>query len=210
MTKHRTRDEWVAEILDAAAGRIVAEGYSNLTMESIAAHTSLSKGGVYRYFRNKRDVALALFERVYNNSMDFDYDDIVGWNLSIAETIQRLLVVRRNAEQLRQDHVIWVQLIPETLWDEGFKQHRTRLFEALRGKFEELVRRIVARDGLVIHPESESRFQHYVYYGLVLREGMTFHSVMGLPLEEQGEMYRQFIELFVKDVFAGQVPTSRS
>lgn len=205
MTKHRKKDEWVTEILDAAAARIVEEGYSNLTMESIAARTTLSKGGVYRYFGNKRDVALALFQRVYKNAVDFDVEDIVSRNVPMRDTIQHLLVVRREADQLRQDHNIWVQLIPETLWDEGFRKERQRLFDMLVAKFEELFRKLAERDGLVIAPEVEPAFKRYVYLGLVLREGMTFQSVLGLSIEEQGEMYRHFIGVFVKEVFGDQL-----
>jgi len=207
MTKHRKKEEWVEEILDAAADRIVAEGYSNLTMESIAAHTTLSKGGVYRYFGNKRDVALALFERVYNNSMNFAFEDILAWNTSIEETIQRLLVVRRDANDVRRDQNIWVQLVSETLWDEAFRKQRVELFAQLRTKIEDLIRRIALRDGLVIAPERELAFTRFVYYGLVLREGMALQSVVGLPIEEQGEMYRQFVGVFVKEVFGDQVPS---
>ena len=205
MTKHRKKEEWVTEILDAAATRIVEEGYSNLTMEAIAARTTLSKGGVYRYFGNKRDVALALFQRVYKNAVDFDIDDIVSRNVPMRDTIQHLLVVRREADQLRQDHNIWVQLIPETLWDEGFRKERQRLFNLLVGKFEELFRKLAERDGLVIAPELEPAFKRYVYLGLVLREGMTFQSVLGLSIEEQGEMYRHFIGVFVKEIFGDQL-----
>ncbi len=209
MTKHRKKEEWVAEILDAAATQIMKEGYSNLTMEAIAARTSLSKGGVYRYFGNKRDVAMALFQRVYKNSTDFDFEEILAWNTSIEETIRRMLVVRREAEQVRQDHNIWVQLIPETLWDEGFRQERVRLFQLILDKFEELIRRIAARDGLVIPPDRDSEFKRYVYLGMVLREGMTFQSVLGLPIEAQGELYRHFVSVFVREVFGDQV-VSRS
>jgi len=205
MTKHRKKEEWVTEILDAAATRIVEDGYSNLTMEAIAARTTLSKGGVYRYFGNKRDVALALFQRVYKNAVDFDIDDIVSRNVPMRDTIQHLLVVRREADQLRQDHNIWVQLIPETLWDEGFRKERQRLFNLLVGKFEELFRKLAERDGLVIPPELEPAFKRYVYLGLVLREGMTFQSVLGLSIEEQGEMYRHFIGVFVKEIFGDQL-----
>lgn len=205
MTKHRKKEEWVEEILDAAAAKIVEEGYSNLTMEAIAARTTLSKGGVYRYFSNKRDVALALFQRVYRNSMDFDVDEIVGRDVPIQNTIQHLLVVRREARQLRQDHNIWVQLVPETLWDDAFREERKRLFALMEAKYEELFRRLAARDGLEIRPEVEPAFKRYVYLGLVLREGMTFQSVLGMPIEEQGEMYRHFITVFVKEVFGDQL-----
>jgi AcrR family transcriptional regulator len=207
MTKHRKKEEWVEEILDAAADRVVAEGYSNLTMESIAAHTTLSKGGVYRYFSNKREVALALFERVYRNSMNFEVAEILAWNTSIEETIQRLLVVRRDANDVRRDQNIWVQLVSETLWDDAFRERRVELFSELRGRIEDLIRRIAQRDGLAIEPDKDLAFSRFVYYGLVLREGMALQSVVGLPIEEQGEMYRQFVGVFVKEVFGDQVPS---
>ncbi|MFW5739420.1 MAG: TetR/AcrR family transcriptional regulator, partial [Myxococcota bacterium] len=163
MTKHRKKEEWIDEILNAAAARIVEEGYPNLTMEAIAARTTLSKGGVYRYFSNKRDVALALFQRVYMNSVDFDIDEIVALNLSIENTIRHLLESHREAAQLQQDHSIWVQLIPETLWDEGFREERKRLFSMLEAKYASLFRRIAERDGLVIGPDVEPAFERYVY-----------------------------------------------
>ncbi len=205
MTKHRKREEWVAEILDAAATRIVEEGYSNLTMEAIAARTTLSKGGVYRYFANKRDVALVLFQRVYRNAMDFDSEEVVAMNLPLQNTIQHLMLERRHPDELRRDHNIWVQLIPETLWDEGFRDARQQLFQLLEAKFEELFRRIAQRDGLIIHPGVEPAFRRYVRLGLILREGMTFQSVLGLPIEEQGEMYRHFLQAFAKEVFGDQL-----
>ena len=34
---------------------------------------------------------------------------------------------------------------------------------------------------------------------------MTFQSVLGMPLEEQGELYRQLITTFVKEVFGEQL-----
>lgn len=34
---------------------------------------------------------------------------------------------------------------------------------------------------------------------------MALQSVIGLPIEEQGEMYRQFVGVFVKEVFGDQL-----
>jgi AcrR family transcriptional regulator len=207
MTKHRKKEEWIEQILDAAASQVVEEGYSKLTMEGIAARTSLSKAGVYRYFGNKRDVALALFQRVYMHSADFDFDEVLAWNLPTGETIQRLLTVRRENE-LRQEHNIWVQLIPKTLWDEGFRQERKRLMQMFQEKFELLIRRIADRDGLTICPDREEEFKRHVLVGVLLREGMIFQSALGLPAEEQGQLYRQFIEVFFKEVFGKKKESS--
>jgi AcrR family transcriptional regulator len=200
MTKHRKKEEWIEEILDAAAAQIEEGGYPNLTMESIAARTTLSKGGVYRYFANKRDVALALFRRLYTHTIDFDMDEAVGWNQPPHETIYRLLVLRREPNEVRQDHRIWVQLIPETLWDDGFREERVRQFAALQDKYVELVRRIIQRDGIEVPTDFEQRLNRYVNMGLILKEGMTIQSTLGTPLQEQADTYRRFAEVSLREM----------
>jgi AcrR family transcriptional regulator len=61
-------------------------------MEAIAARTALSKGGVYRFFANKREVALALYTRCYDEHLDFEIDDAVAWGLPISETISCMVL----------------------------------------------------------------------------------------------------------------------
>jgi AcrR family transcriptional regulator len=49
--------------LDAAAAIIVEHGVEALTMEGIATRTGVSKALGYRYFANREDVLIALFDR---------------------------------------------------------------------------------------------------------------------------------------------------
>ncbi|MCU0692019.1 MAG: TetR/AcrR family transcriptional regulator [Polyangiaceae bacterium] len=206
MTKHRKREEWVEEILDAAARQIVNDGYSNLTMESIAARAPLSKGGVYRHFGNKREVALALFRRVYQHTLDVDLDEAIGWNLPVHETIYRVIVTQREEAQLVQDHRIWVQLIPEIVRDEGFRRERQVLFEALVDKFADLVRRIVVRDSLPMRDDFDRVLRRYVHLAMILREGMSIQTTIGTPISEQAVLYRKFVEVFTRELL-GHAPS---
>jgi AcrR family transcriptional regulator len=58
-----TGDERRGVFLDAAAAIIVEQGVEALTMEGIAARTGVSKALGYRYFANREDVLIALFDR---------------------------------------------------------------------------------------------------------------------------------------------------
>lgn len=44
------------EIMQAAGDVFIAKGFSNTTMEDVIAKTTLSKGGVYHYYKNTLDI----------------------------------------------------------------------------------------------------------------------------------------------------------
>jgi len=60
MTLHKPQDERHREILDAARGRFVVDGYAGARLNDIAADAGLSKGGVYFHFKSKREIFDAL------------------------------------------------------------------------------------------------------------------------------------------------------
>ncbi|MCL0071664.1 TetR/AcrR family transcriptional regulator [Peptococcaceae bacterium] len=59
----KSREERIEEILRAAVCVFLEKGYRNATMEDIIAKTSLSKGGFYYYFKNTKEIFLAVMER---------------------------------------------------------------------------------------------------------------------------------------------------
>ena len=54
--ERKSPEERRAEILSAARELFSKKGYQATTMEDIVAETSLSKGGVYRYYGSKREM----------------------------------------------------------------------------------------------------------------------------------------------------------
>ena len=52
-----------SQILDAAESVVVHDGVRNLTLEAVAAHAGISKGGLLYHFRSKEDLAAAMVER---------------------------------------------------------------------------------------------------------------------------------------------------
>ncbi|MCP4676721.1 MAG: TetR/AcrR family transcriptional regulator [Deltaproteobacteria bacterium] len=200
MTKHRKREEWIEEILEAAADELVSVGYSRLTMEAIAARTDLSKGGVYRFFSNKREIALALFTRHYRELLDFEPDEVIVWNLPITETLYRLLFEMWEEGRLRRDQKVWVQLISETLRDEEFTAERERLLGQLREKFGELVKRLFDHYGIETGEELDQKLDTALRLGIALLEGLVIQGTTGTSIEEQAALVRRFIEVMLMNV----------
>jgi len=205
MTEHRNREDRVREILDAAAAEIEKSGYPSLTMDAIARRTSLSKGGVYRFFRNKRDVALALFRRTYRSYLDFDLDEALAWKKPVQETIYRLMFTREAEEERRRNQRIWVELIPETLRDPVFRGERRRLVAMARSKYGDLVRRLLERDGLWQERKLRRKLESALWLGITLMEGLTFQGPTGLSTSEQAAQIRRFIEVAIHDAFGDEV-----
>jgi len=54
-----------SEILDAAARRFEYATFDEIKLSSVAADVGITKAALYRYFRNKETVFLALFERAF-------------------------------------------------------------------------------------------------------------------------------------------------
>ena len=194
MTKHKTPEERVEEILDAAAEVIDQEGYAKLTMERIIARTTLSKGGVYRFFHNKRDVALALISRIFDHWTLIDVDEVVGWNLPLMETIVRLFFPKDwPDEKEMQQRRIWLEILPDTLRDEEFGAERNRQRARGSEQYRQLVKRIMERDQLTVPEEMEQLLERMITVGEVFFEGLLLTSLIGDNSENLKQQAREFI-----------------
>jgi len=58
--QRKTAEERKDEIRRGAVQAFLKKGYRNTTMEDIVASTTLSKGGVYRYFKSTKEIMLSL------------------------------------------------------------------------------------------------------------------------------------------------------
>jgi AcrR family transcriptional regulator len=204
MTRHRKKEEWIAEILNAASDEIAENGYVNLTMEAVAARTELSKGGVYRFFANKREVALALYARCYEEHLDFDIDEVVGWKLPIAETIFRITFGQHaDVGEFTRFQRVWVQLAPEAMRDEGFTAARDRSLGQLLQKIGALVVRLLARDGRAIPLTFGDKLETALLLGVALMEGLIFQGSTGTSFEKQAELVKRFIDIMVFEALGG-------
>ena len=61
--ERKTREERKTEIMDAAKKVFLSKGYRYATMEDIVAATSLSKGGVYQYYKSTKAIMFDIMQR---------------------------------------------------------------------------------------------------------------------------------------------------
>ncbi|MBN2530673.1 MAG: TetR/AcrR family transcriptional regulator [Deltaproteobacteria bacterium] len=204
MTKHQSKDEWIAEILEAARVEIDENGYSEFSMEAIVRRTGFSKGGIYRFFKNKSEVGLQLFTESYNAQLDFDVNECVGWRLPMQETIFKLFIRYRLSEEgaKRMDR-IWIRLLPEVLNDARFCDERARLLSEIKDKIGALCIVIAERDNIRIPADFHVKLSESFELSAALMEGFSVQTALGSgsAIEHQGILVRAFIDKLVQDIF---------
>ncbi len=86
-------------ILEAAATVFAERGYQRATMKEVAAHAGIAPGTIYLYFKNKRDLLLAITDRLIAQPVDHTLAQLADLDAEayIAAILQdRLQFARRN------------------------------------------------------------------------------------------------------------------
>lgn len=96
MRTHRlSRDERREQLLDTAGTMVVQDGVESLTMEGVAAKAGVSKALPYKFFANREDLLLSLYDREV---------DEVGERLDVAT-----VGVEPFEERLRATITAWLE-----------------------------------------------------------------------------------------------------
>jgi len=88
-----------AQILEAAVAVFAEKGYQRATVKEIAARAGVAPGTIYLYFKNKRDLLLAIADRLIAQPVDQALAQLADLDAEayIAAILQnRLQFVRRN------------------------------------------------------------------------------------------------------------------
>ena len=70
-------------MLDAAAERLVAQGYTATTLREIAADIGIKAGSIYHHFESKEDLFIEVFSRGIEVMVDAFGDVDIAMNLSL-------------------------------------------------------------------------------------------------------------------------------
>lgn len=199
MTKHRSPEERIKEILEAAKLEISENGYANLTIDAIASRAGLSKGSIYRFYSNKRDIALALFDGIYSEYAKIDYDEIIKLNLSPWESLfTAIMTAHLRDESYLTNQNIWLQILPETVNDEEFRKIKKEHLDNIEKRTIEALRIILKKSGMQLLPEGELDIQRAFYTSNMLLEGMIIEELSGTPLEDLAEQVKWYLETIIK------------
>ncbi|QUH31617.1 TetR/AcrR family transcriptional regulator [Vallitalea guaymasensis] len=115
--QRKTRQERETEIKEAALDVFVNKGYRNTTMEDIIAGTTLSKGGVYRYFSSPKEIMIAIMRD--GNDVDNKFFREIRQEINSKEDICNLLADRSLDKILSTSpqKKLYLMFIYEILYD---------------------------------------------------------------------------------------------
>ncbi len=202
MTKHRKPEDWTQDILDAAGDILDQDGYANLTMDAVASRTNLSKGGIYRFFESKQQLVLSLLDHSYYRAIDFHIDEVVALNLPIDETLVRVIVDRpaANPTRMQRDDRIWLQIIPQAVWDPLLAAYFQGLTTQYESKCFDLAIALLKRENVKLTQPTLLAIHDAVQMGLILRDGLVVrHSVLS-ALTETTNVARRYVRMMVKQI----------
>ncbi len=220
MTRHQSREERVREILDAAAAEIDERGLPALTMDAVAARTSLSKGGVYRFFRNKADVIAALVDDILGRWSRIDVEAALARGLPADETLLALILPADGSSDSpgSRDRRVWLQLLPESLRDPELVRIRIKHQEEAFKRYEELAFELVKRDragggsagggSLPGGEEERARdedeslsgwLRNQLGLGLIFGAGVTMLAAVGEPPVLLRDALRRFLQTLISE-----------
>ena len=76
MSKNSQTEETRTLILQAAVEVFFTEGFTNATLEKIAKQANVTRGAIYWYFKNKKDIFKALHEHLYKTMMQIVFESM--------------------------------------------------------------------------------------------------------------------------------------
>lgn len=91
------------EILEAALKVVSENGYQNTTIADIAAELEMGHGTIYRYFRNKQDIAAAVLDEVISRITKVVLDIPAKEIHTLEEYRQRLYLIGEGLVGAMQD-----------------------------------------------------------------------------------------------------------
>lgn len=115
--ERKSKAERQAEIQQAARQVFLAKGYRNTTMEDIIAGTSLSKGGVYKYYQSPKEVLMDIMRQ--GNQLRLmkikELEQMMASENSISEVMVALALNKIFDET--PDKKLYVMFLSEMIYD---------------------------------------------------------------------------------------------
>ena len=139
--KPETLDKRKADILKAASTCFARKGYHQTTMDDIAEEAGLSKGGLYWHFGSKKELFLALFESLINDSL-LSSLPFMDAQVSAGEklcTMQEMLTSVVISEEYQELMLLLIDIWLQNRQDPEVNQVAIRMYNELRRPLVELI-----------------------------------------------------------------------
>jgi AcrR family transcriptional regulator len=115
--RRRRPEQRPSEILDAAAEVFSLRGYDRATTREIAAEAGVSEGTLYRYYDSKRDMLLALIDRLGDDwNVDIDGLQVDSFVDLLAQTLAHMV-------RISKQRPLMILILQQAMLDPGVGEH---------------------------------------------------------------------------------------
>jgi AcrR family transcriptional regulator len=175
-------EERRSEILDAALRCFIRTGYHRTSMDDIVKESGLSKGTIYWYFKNKRALFIALFDRVV-------FDIAAAMQKVLAEpkpVTERLCLIASSIkisikidEESKQTLKLPLVLIAELLHDEAHDEELIQHARSVLSVFATQLKKLI--DEGISSGELKKVDSEKLAWGLMaLLDGLVLYFAVGI------------------------------
>ncbi len=119
--KRKTKEERKTEIQEAAKKVFFEKGFRNTTMEDVVKATSLSKGGVYQYYKNTKTI---LFDIMQNgNYLRYERTESIINKFSKTENTAEIMtqVIMAKLFDKVPEKKLYLMFLAEILYDKDYE-----------------------------------------------------------------------------------------
>lgn len=111
------------EIIEATAKILTRSGISGLTIKNLALEMNFTEGAIYRHFKSKEEIIIALIDYLAEN-MEERFSKIISENKTDEENLKNLFIDQFSFFQLNTHFVTAV-------FSDGFMEESTRINESI-------------------------------------------------------------------------------
>ncbi len=177
MTKHESKDERQQQILMAAMQCFATNSYANTTMDEIAEAVKLSKGSLYRYYKSKKDLFLAILQS-YFDAMTEEVDHILQ-NADSQESKLKLALQEMNQIAIDPDlqalNSITLDFYSLTRFDEDVSEKLNAMLQLAIGIFEGII-----QVGVDSGEFNAVNARHYALILMGIGDGLGLYQMLGI------------------------------
>jgi AcrR family transcriptional regulator len=171
-------EERHAEILSAALRCVIGTGYHRTSMEDIVKESNLSKGTIYWYFKNKRALFIALFDRVVFDiatTMQKVLDEPKPVTERLSLIASSIKIDEESKQTLKLPLVLITELLQDEAQDEEFIQHAQSVLSVFATQLKKLIDEGIS-SGELKNVDSEK-----LAWGLMaLLDGLVLYYAVGI------------------------------
>ena len=148
MTVNKPKEIREKEILDAAFRAFSKKGIVKTSIDDIAVEAGLTKGGVYWYFKDKREVYLSMIERHLQDDIDTWKQLVNNSDLSLDSIVEFGINYLKESISDRNHLFIHAELFAESFKDEVLREELNKVHREYRDMLREIIQKLFEKNSV--------------------------------------------------------------